>query len=90
MTTKTERVTFLATPDFKEFITTEASKEGVSVSELIRDRMSGEAQIDPDEEVLAALILQVGDATRRANKSLDKGLKAANATLRALRKQRAA
>ncbi len=90
MTNKTERITILTTPDFKTFVTDEAAREGVSVAELIRNRVTSVNETDPDEEILIALIKQVTEATRRANKSLDRGLKAADETIRALRKAKAA
>jgi len=38
MVVKKERITMLATTEFKAFLYGEASSEGVSVSELIRER----------------------------------------------------
>ena len=38
MTTQTERTTILSTPEFKAWLVDEAKKEGVSVSELVRQR----------------------------------------------------
>jgi hypothetical protein len=38
MTVKTERITIFGTPDFKDFLTQEAKKEGVSLSQLVRQR----------------------------------------------------
>ena len=49
---KTERVTLLASPKFKAFLTTEARREGVSVGELVRSRCQPKAG---DEEVLLNL-----------------------------------
>ncbi|MCU7924421.1 MAG: hypothetical protein KZQ99_07160 [Candidatus Thiodiazotropha sp. (ex Dulcina madagascariensis)] len=84
MSAKTERITILGTPDFKSFLTREAKKEGVSVSQLVRDRCLGKSA-DPDEEVLTALVSEVRDATRRAQKALDKGLRDARKTIKELR-----
>ena len=38
MAAKTERITILGTPDFKAFLAREAKKEGVSLSQLVRQR----------------------------------------------------
>jgi hypothetical protein len=38
MATHTERITILAPPDFKAFLMEEAEQEGVSMSELVRQR----------------------------------------------------
>jgi len=35
---KTERISFLGTPEFKAFLASEAKKERISVSELVRRR----------------------------------------------------
>ncbi len=38
MAVQSERITILGTPDFKAFLTREAKREGVSMSELVRQR----------------------------------------------------
>ena len=73
MTAKTERITFLGTPDFKAFLAAEAAKEGTSVSELIRNRCEYK-HTSKDEEVLLAMVKEVHKATAKAKKSLEKGL----------------
>jgi len=70
---KTERITILGTPDFKKFLTLEAKKEGVSLSQLVRQRCE-KKPTNKDEELLAALMKEVGEATARAKSSLEKGL----------------
>jgi len=80
---KTERITILGSRDFKSFLTREAKKEGVSVSQLVRDRCLGKSH-DPDEEILRELVVEVMEATRRAKKALNKGLNDARKTLREL------
>jgi len=35
---KTERITILGTPEFKNSLTREAQKEGISLSQLVRQR----------------------------------------------------
>ena len=90
MTTKSERVTILTSPDFKAFLAIEAKKEGVSVSELIRVRCENPAASNDDEKILLAQLteeLQV--ATKRANASLDKGMKKAESVLRQIKKRKA-
>ena len=74
MTAKTARITILGTPDFKAFLTREAKKEGVSLSELVRQRCEKKPVNSEDEELLAALVKEIGAATARAQASLEKGL----------------
>ena len=89
MGVKTERVTILTTPDFKAFLSTEATREGVSVSELIRARCLNTPANDEDELMLKALVEQVNESTQKAKKALNKGLRDARQTLNALKKARA-
>jgi hypothetical protein len=72
MSVQSERITILGTPAFKAFLTREAKKEGISMSELVRQRCSREA--GKDEELLAALVEEVSKATIKAKKTLEKGL----------------
>ena len=88
MSVKTERVTILTTPDFKAFLNTEASNAGVSVSELIRERCLNIPANGDDELMLQALVEQVNESTQKAKKSLNKGLRDARQTLKALKKAR--
>ena len=53
---KTERVTVLATPEFKRFLETEAKREGISVGELIRVRCG---QPNEEERLLRDLARQL-------------------------------
>ncbi len=71
---KTKRITILGTPDFKDFLTREAKKEGVSLSQLVRQRCENKPPSSEDEELLAALVEEVGVATAKAKLSLEKGL----------------
>ena len=82
---KTERITILGTPDFKKFLTLEAKKEGVSLSQLVRQRCE-KKPISKDEELLAALMKEVGEATVRARSSLEKGLNDAEKVLAEIRR----
>lgn len=84
MSVKSERITILSTPEFKAFLGEEAMKEGVSVSELVRSRCQAVPPSD-DELVLKELILLASDATKRAIKSLDKGIDDAESVLAELR-----
>ncbi len=88
MSVKTERVTILTTPDFKVFLNTEAARAGVSVSELIRKRCLNAPADAEDELVLKALVEQVDGSTKKARKALNKGLRDARQTLKALKEAR--
>ncbi|MFA5906210.1 MAG: hypothetical protein WC836_19935 [Desulfobacula sp.] len=83
MTAQTARITVLSTPDFKMWLTKEAEQEGISLSELVRQRC--EAKPDKDEALLAALITEVQAAARKAKTSLSKGLQDAETVLAELR-----
>jgi hypothetical protein len=83
---KTERITILGTPDFKEFLTREAKKEGVSLSQLVRQRCEKKPANNEDDELLAALVKEVGAATVRAKLSLEKGLGDAEKVLTEIRR----
>ena len=81
---KTERITILGSPDFKAFLSKEAKKEGVSLSQLVRQRCENKPS-SQDEELLAALVKELGTATARAKLSLEKGLADAEKVLSELR-----
>ena len=85
---KSERITFLATPEFKANLTQLAVRENTSVGELIRGRFE-RAQNRPDaseESELRALVADLRVATAQAQISLSEGLAEAEQTLRELRK----
>ena len=84
MNVKTERITILTTPDFKAFLSSEADREGVSVSELIRTRCINKPANNEDEQVLRVLVEQVNESTHKAQKALNKGLQDARKVLQAL------
>jgi len=86
MSVKTERITILGTPDFKAFLTREAKKEGVSLSHLVRERCLQKPTDNKDEELLAALVSEVNEASARAKISLEKGLENAEKVLAELRR----
>jgi hypothetical protein len=81
---KTERITILGSPDFKAFLNREAQKEGVSLSQLVRQRCENKPS-SQDEELLAALVKELGAATARAKSSLERGLTDAEKVLSELR-----
>ena len=85
MAVQTERITILGTPDFKAFLTKEAKKEGISMSELVRQRCTQKPATE-DEELLAVLLAEVNEATAKAKKSLEKGLKNAEKVLAEIRR----
>ena len=77
-----QRVTFLATPEFKAFLVEEAKREGVSVGELVRRRC--EQRPSDDEAALAALTIELRGAVGEAKKALKDGLDETHAVLREL------
>jgi len=81
---KTERITILSTPDFKAYLSREAKKEGVSVSQLVRKRCEN-ATPTHDEELLWQLVAEVRSSTKKAKKSLDRGIEDAERVLAELR-----
>ncbi len=83
---KTERITILGTPDFKKFLTQEAKKEGVSLSELVRHRCEKKPSTSEDEELLMAMANEIKAATSRAKISLEKGLDDAEKVLAEIRR----
>ena len=85
MAVKTARITILGTPDFKAFLTREAKKEGVSLSQLVRQRCEKKPVNSEDEELLSTLLKEVGEATTRARASLEKGLADAEHVLAEIR-----
>ncbi|MEO1247070.1 MAG: hypothetical protein AAFX56_15410 [Pseudomonadota bacterium] len=89
MVTKMERITILASADFKEFLTAEAEQERISVSELVQRRCKHPAANEDDNEdneaELAELVETLQKSVADANVSLNKGIENAKATLRELR-----
>lgn len=85
---KTERVVLLTTPDFKALLSREAKKEGVSVAELVRNRVEGRPT---DEEAeLVRLTAELRTAVAKARASLKSGLSEAQEVLGDLQRARAA
>ena len=81
---KTERITILGTVDFKNFLTQEAKKEGISLSQLVRQRCEQKPD-NNDEKLLDALVKEVGEATVKAKISLEQGLSDVEKVLAELR-----
>ncbi|MDJ0819375.1 MAG: hypothetical protein QNJ58_24440 [Desulfobacterales bacterium] len=77
---KTERITILCTSEFKAYLIREAKREGISVSQFVRQRCENKPQTQ-EEEMLAALVEQVKAATAKASTSLEKGLSDARQVL---------
>jgi hypothetical protein len=80
---KTERITFLASPDFKQYLAVEASNDGVSVGELIRKRCLQKTATSQESE-LAALTVELRRSIVEARKSLGEGLQAAAEAMTAI------
>ena len=83
---KSERITILGTPDFKNFLVREAKKEGVSLSQLVRRRCENKPPNNDDEALLAALVDEIHTATIKARQSLQKGLDDAEKVLAKIQK----
>jgi hypothetical protein len=67
---KSTRITISGTPEFKAFLSREAKKEGITVSELVRQRCKGNQKSQEQEEVLAAMVVQLRVAVAKANASI--------------------
>jgi len=76
----------LGTPEFKKFLTQEARREGISLSQLIRQRCERKPPDEEDRELWAALIQEIRAAALKANLSLKKGLADAEKVLAEMRK----
>lgn len=86
MAAKSERITILATPDFKAFLNAEAQAQGLSVSELVRERCAVPANSEEDAALLASIIDQVNLSTSAADKALSRGLNDLTLALSEIRK----
>ncbi len=76
---KTERITVLGSTEFKAFLAAEALNEGLSVSELVRQRC--ERKPSDDEVLLLALAEELQNAVKSAKASLAEGMAAVNEAL---------
>ena len=85
MTVKTERITILGSRDFKAFLSKEAAKEHVSVSELVRRRCEQRPLNEEDENLFAELVTELRRSVTAAKKNLNKGIRDAESVLKELR-----
>lgn len=85
---KTERVVFLATPQFKALLQAEAQREGVGVAELIRRRVEREST--EEERLLVELTAELRQAVDEARTTVDRALQQAEETTRELQQRDAA
>ena len=83
---KTERITLLASAEFKAFLMEEARAEDISISELIRRRC--EQRQNEDEQLLLALAAELREATAAADRALDAGLASVESARAAIRRSR--
>lgn len=91
MTAKTERITVLAEPAFKDAVTAQAHAAGLSVSEWIRLRCEADDGLTPAQAAeLAAMVHDLNaalDVSRRTLDALHARTDAARAEFESLRKQ---
>ncbi len=85
MAIKSERITILGSRDFKSFLSKEAAKERISVSELVRRRCEQRPQNERDEQLFAELIAELRSSVTAAKKNLNKGIRDAESVLKELR-----
>jgi hypothetical protein len=82
---KSTRITISGTTEFKAFLFREAQKEGITVSELVRQRCKGKRKAIEKDEVLAEIVEQLRVAVAKANASMNTGLQNAESVLAELR-----
>jgi len=85
---KTERITFLASPDFKQYLAAQALSGGTSVGELIRTRCMARtrsADTGSQERELSALTAELRSSIAQARASLQEGLQAASEAMNTIR-----
>ncbi|MBA2721866.1 MAG: hypothetical protein H0U56_02995 [Methylibium sp.] len=85
---RTERITFLSTPQFKALLVEQAKREEVSVAELVRRRF--EQHPTDEEAALLSLASEVRKAVTEAKVSLQGGLVEAREVLKELQARREA
>lgn len=90
MAEKTERITILATAEFKEFLMAEAENERISVSELVRRRCEQKLANDAEAALFAELVEALNNSVDEAEANLDRSLAVANEVLTELREKREA
>ena len=88
---KTERVTFVMSPEDKAEITRRAEELRIPASELIRRAIHRyEPDDEVDEEVLLGVARELESAAERTEQKLDEALAAIQETVAQLRQSRAA
>lgn len=90
MTVKTERITILGTPDFKQFLKSEAKKEGISLSSLVRRRCEQQTTVNEEEQLIIELLSELKSATKMAEQSLDRGIESMQQVIAEIRERKAA
>ena len=84
---KTERMTFVVTPEDKARINKRAEELHIPASELVR-RAVAEYDPDRDEEVLLHLAEELEASTAETERMLDEAIRAVNETLDRLKARR--
>ena len=87
MTVKTERITILGSREFKAFLNDEATRERISVSELVRRRCEQRPPNAEDEKLFRELVSELIDSVAEAKQNLDRGIHDAEAVLKELRER---
>ena len=84
---KTERMTFVMSPEDKAEITDRAARLQIPASELIR-RAVARYEPDDDEAVLLRVAEELQQSIKRTDKTLDEAIAAVNETVAQLRQPR--
>lgn len=86
---KSERITFLATPEFKADLGRLAAEEGTSVGAVIRARFGAQpaASTSAEERELIALTAELRRSIDEAQQALREGVAAASSALHDIRKK---
>lgn len=88
MSTKTERITILGTPEFKTFLIDQANVENISVSEFVRRRCVQPVARDEDNQTLAELVSALHVAVDAARDEMNESLDFAKDVLQELQSNR--
>ena len=88
MSTKTERITILGTPEFKAFLIDQANVENISVSEFVRRRCVQPVARDEDNQTLAELVSALHVAVDAARDEMNESLDFAQNVLQELQNNR--
>ncbi len=76
---KSQRISILGTPEFREFLTSEARKAGISVSELVRRRCGWPPS--EDDALLASMADELRRSVKDARRAVNGGLQAVREVL---------